>query len=114
MIAGSRPAVLFRGYGRAMAVSDSREVVIEASPEEILDVVADVQAAPGLVVATVGAEILATDENGRPGRVKLKLKTMGIADEQVVQYTWTDNTAGWTLVSSRPAEGAGRQVHADA
>ena len=32
--------------------------------------------------------------------MKLKLKTMGIADEQVVQYTWTDNTAGWTLVSS--------------
>ena len=35
-----------------------------------------------------------------PGQVKLKLKTMGISDEQVVQYSWTDNSAGWTLVSS--------------
>ena len=29
-----------------MATSDSREVVIEASPEEILDVIADVEATP--------------------------------------------------------------------
>ena len=87
-------------YGRAMAVSDSREVVIEATPEEILDVIADVKTAPDWSSQHQGAEILDTDENGRPGRVKLKLKTMGIADEQVVQYTWTDNSAGWTLVSS--------------
>ena len=25
---------------------------------------------------------------------------MGITDEQVVQYTWTDTSASWTLVSS--------------
>ena len=29
-----------------MATSDSRDVVIEASPEEILDVIADVEATP--------------------------------------------------------------------
>ena len=67
-----------------MAVSDSREVVIEATPEEILDVIADVETAPDWSSQHQGAEILDTDENGRPGRVKLKLKTMGIADEQVV------------------------------
>jgi ribosome-associated toxin RatA of RatAB toxin-antitoxin module len=83
-----------------MATSDSREVVIEASPEEILDVIADVEAAPEWSPQHQGAEILDTDENGRPGRVKLKLKTMGIVDEQVVQYSWSDNSAGWTLVSS--------------
>jgi ribosome-associated toxin RatA of RatAB toxin-antitoxin module len=83
-----------------MATSDSREVVIEASPEEILDVIADVEAAPEWSSQHQGAEVLDTDENGRPGRVKLKLKTMGITDEQVVQYSWSDNGAGWTLVSS--------------
>ena len=83
-----------------MAVSDSREVVIEATPEEILDVIADVKTAPDWSSQHQGAEILDTVENGRPGRVKLKLKTMGIADEQVVQYEWTDDSAGWTLVSS--------------
>ena len=29
-----------------MAISDSREVVIEATPEEILDIIADVKSAP--------------------------------------------------------------------
>ena len=83
-----------------MAVSDSREVVIEATPEEILDVIADVETASDWSSQHQGAEILDTVEGGRPGRVKLKLKTMGISDEQVVQYEWTDNTAGWTLISS--------------
>jgi hypothetical protein len=83
-----------------MAISDSREVVIDATPEEILDVIADVQSAPDWSSQHQGAEILDTDDNGRPGQVRLKLKTMGITDEQVVQYTWTDNSAGWTLVSS--------------
>ena len=83
-----------------MAVSDSREVVIEASPRRSSTSSPTSQAAPDWSSQHRGAEILTTDENGRPGRVKLKLKTMGIADEQVVQYTWTDNTAGWTLVSS--------------
>jgi ribosome-associated toxin RatA of RatAB toxin-antitoxin module len=83
-----------------MAISDSREVVIEATPEEILDVIADVESAPDWSSQHQGAEILDTDDNGRPGKVRLKLKTMGISDEQVVQYAWTDTTAGWTLVSS--------------
>lgn len=83
-----------------MAISDSREVVIEATPEEILDVIADVESAPDWSSQHQGAQVLDTDDNGRPGRVKLKLKTMGISDEQVVQYEWTDNSAGWSLVSS--------------
>ena len=28
----------------------------------------------------------------------MKIKTAGISDEQVVEYTWTDNKASWTLV----------------
>jgi ribosome-associated toxin RatA of RatAB toxin-antitoxin module len=83
-----------------MATSDSREVVIDASPEEILDVIADVESAPDWSSQHQGAEILDTDENGRPARVRLKLKTMGISDEQVVQYTWTDSSASWTLLES--------------
>lgn len=83
-----------------MAISDSREVVIDATPEEILAVIADVESAPDWSSQHQGAEILDTDENGRPSRVRLKLKTMGISDEMVVQYTWTDLSASWVLVSS--------------
>jgi ribosome-associated toxin RatA of RatAB toxin-antitoxin module len=83
-----------------MAVSDSREVVIEATPEEILGVIADVEKNPEWSPQYQKAEILETGEDGRPRRVKMKVKTVGISDEQVVDYTWTDHSASWTLVSA--------------
>ena len=30
----------------------------------------------------------------------MKVKSAGISDEQVVEYTWTDNKASWTLISA--------------
>ena len=87
-------------YRRAVATSDSREVVIEASPEEILDVIADVESTPTWSSQYQSAEILEAYDDGRPKRVKMKVKSVGISDEQVVEYTWTDDKASWTLISA--------------
>jgi ribosome-associated toxin RatA of RatAB toxin-antitoxin module len=87
-------------YRRAVATSDSREVVIEASPEEILDVIADVESTPTWSSQYQSAEILEAYDDGRPKRVKMKVKSVGISDEQVVEYTWTDDNASWTLISA--------------
>jgi ribosome-associated toxin RatA of RatAB toxin-antitoxin module len=83
-----------------MATSDSREVVIEASPEEVLDVIADVEATPEWSSQYQSAEILESYDDGRPRRVKMKVKSAGITDEQVVEYTWTDTKVSWTLISA--------------
>src|ERR1700755_2761682 len=83
-----------------MATTDSREVVIEASPEEILDVVADVESTPAWSPQYQSAEVLEAYDNGTPNRVKMKIKTAGISDEQVVEYTWTDDKVSWTLISA--------------
>jgi ribosome-associated toxin RatA of RatAB toxin-antitoxin module len=83
-----------------MATSDSREVTIEATTEEILDVIADVEATPSWSPQYQSAEVLDSYDNGRPKRVKMKIKTAGISDEQVVEYTWTDNKVSWTLISA--------------
>ena len=83
-----------------MAIKESREIVIEASPEEILDVIADFEAMPEWSEPHQSAEILETGADGRPCRVKMKVRTAGITDEQVVAYTWGDNEVSWTLVSS--------------
>jgi ribosome-associated toxin RatA of RatAB toxin-antitoxin module len=83
-----------------MATSDSREVVIEASPEEILDVIADVESTPTWSPQYQSAEVLEAYDNGRPKRVKMKIKTAGISDEQVVEYTWAGDVVRWTLVSA--------------
>lgn len=83
-----------------MAVSDSREVVIEASPAEILDVIADVESTPTWSSQYQSAEVLESYDDGKPKRVKMKVKSAGITDEQVVEYTWADNKASWTLISA--------------
>ena len=83
-----------------MAVTDSREVLIEATPEDILAVIADVENAPSWSPQYQSAEILDTYDDGRPKRVKMKIKAAGLTDEQEVEYTWTENTAGWTLIKA--------------
>jgi ribosome-associated toxin RatA of RatAB toxin-antitoxin module len=83
-----------------MAASDSREVVIEATPEEILDVIADVRNAPTWSPQYQSAEVLDTYEDGRPRRVKMKVKAAGVTDEMEVEYSFTENSGGWTLIKS--------------
>ena len=83
-----------------MAASDSREVVIEATPEEILDVIADVEATPDWSPQYQKAEILDSYPDGRPKQVKMTVKAAGMTDVMVIEYTWTDDKVSWTLVSS--------------
>lgn len=83
-----------------MALRESRDIVIEASPEEILDVIADFEAMPEWSEPHQSAEILDTGDDGRPRQVKMKVKVAGITDEQVIAYTWGDNVVSWKLVSS--------------
>jgi ribosome-associated toxin RatA of RatAB toxin-antitoxin module len=83
-----------------MAASDSREVVIDATPEEILDVIADVEATPDWSPQYQSAEILETGDDGRPRRVKMKVKTAGVTDEMEIEYTWSDDKVSWTLIKS--------------
>jgi len=83
-----------------MATKDSREVVIDATPKQILDVIADVEATPTWSPQYQSAEILESYDNGRPKRVKMKIKAAGMTDEQVIEYTWADDSVRWTLVSA--------------
>ena len=83
-----------------MAANDSRDVVIEATPKEILDVIADVVNAPSWSPQYQSAEVLDTYDDGRPKRVKMKVKAAGLTDEMEVEYSWTENSAGWTLINS--------------
>ncbi|MDN4518085.1 SRPBCC family protein [Mycolicibacterium austroafricanum] len=83
-----------------MSTKDSREVVIEATPEQILDVIADVEATPTWSPQYQKAEILDRYDNGRPKQVRMTVKAAGLTDEQVIEYTWGDNEVSWTLVSA--------------
>ncbi len=90
-----------------MAVKESREVVIEASPKEILDVVADVEAMPEWSSIHQSAEVLERDADGRPQRAKMKIKTSGVTDEVVLAYTWRDDGVTWTQESGKASRNQG-------
>lgn len=83
-----------------MAINETREIVIEATPEEILDVIADLDSVTEWSEPHQSVEVLERDEDGRPTKVKMKVKAAGITDEQVLAYTWSENLVSWTLVSS--------------
>jgi ribosome-associated toxin RatA of RatAB toxin-antitoxin module len=84
-----------------MATLETSEVVIEATPEEIMDVIADVEALTEWSSAHQSSEVLERDDKGRPKRTKAKVKTAGITDEQVLEYTWHDDGVSWTLISAK-------------
>jgi ribosome-associated toxin RatA of RatAB toxin-antitoxin module len=84
-----------------MAVKESREVIIEASPKEILDVVADVEAMPEWSSIHQSAEVLERNADGRPQRAKMKVKTSGVTEEVVLAYTWRDDGVTWTQESGK-------------
>jgi ribosome-associated toxin RatA of RatAB toxin-antitoxin module len=83
-----------------MATSDSREVVIEATPEEILDVIADVEDTPAWSPQYQKAVVLSRHPDGRPDQVEMTVKAAGLTDVMVIEYTWTDSSVNWTLVKS--------------
>lgn len=85
---------------RAMAIKESREILIEAAPQEILDVIADLESLTEWSAAHQSSEVIERDDDGRPSLARMKVKAAGITDEQVVSYTWGDNTVSWTLVSA--------------
>lgn len=98
-----------------MATTDSREVTIEATPAEILDVIADVESTPTWSPQYAKSEILETYPDGRPKQAKMTVKAAGVTDEQVIEYTWTDSSVTWTLLSSTAmkAQDAGYTLTAD-
>lgn len=83
-----------------MATTDSREVTIDATPAEILDVIADVESTPTWSPQYAKSEVLERHPDGRPKQARMTVKAAGITDEQVIEYTWTDTSVTWTLLSS--------------
>ncbi|OBF17484.1 SRPBCC family protein [Mycobacterium kubicae] len=84
-----------------MAVTESREVVIEATPDEIMDVLFDLEALPEWSSAHQKIEILERDDQGRPTKSRQVVKIVGVSDEQVLDYSVHDDGVSWTLVSAK-------------
>jgi hypothetical protein len=78
-----------------MAVRASREVVFEASPEAILDALADIESVPTWSSVHKHAEVLDRHPDGKPRHVKATFKIMGITDKEVLEYNWGPRWMVW-------------------
>ena len=84
-----------------MAITETREVVIEASPDQIMSVLFDIESLPEWSSAHEKVEILERDADGHPKQSRQVVKIVGVSDEQVLDYTVHDDGVSWTLVSSK-------------
>lgn len=78
-----------------MAVRASREVVIEAPPEAILDALADIDAVSSWSTLHKDAEVIDRHPDGRPHHVRATLKIMGVTDKEVLEYHWGERWVVW-------------------
>jgi hypothetical protein len=78
-----------------VAVRASREVVIDAPPEVILEALADVGSVPSWSSVHKRAEVVDTYPDGRPHHVKVTVKVIGITDQEVLEYRWGRDWLVW-------------------
>lgn len=76
------------------------EVDIRASAAQVLDVLADLGSYPRWSSVHKRAVVDETGPDGRPRRATMTVTAAGLADEQVLDYTWSDHGLAWSLVRS--------------
>ncbi len=78
----------------------SREELFDASPEAILDAIADIDEVPQWSTLHRSVEVLDRHPDGRPHHVRATLKIMGITDNEVLEYHWGDDWVVWDAVET--------------
>ncbi len=84
-----------------MAITESRDITIEATPDEIMKVLVDLESLTEWSSTHQKVEVLERDDEGRPKKSRQVVKVVGVNDEQVLDYTVHDDGVSWTLVSSK-------------
>jgi Polyketide cyclase / dehydrase and lipid transport len=78
-----------------VAIQASTELVIDATCEVILDVLADMDAVPVWSSVHRRAVVIDTHPDGRPFRVRVTIGILGIVDTQVLEYRWGPDWMVW-------------------
>jgi ribosome-associated toxin RatA of RatAB toxin-antitoxin module len=73
-------------------------VQIDATPAQVMAVIADVVRYPEWAPEIRSVEVLETDAHGLPGVVRFVLDAGMVADDYALAYTWADDDVSWHLV----------------
>ena len=96
-----------------MAEKTSQTIHIEADPDTVLKVIADIDSYPQWISEYKEAEVQERGDDGYPKTVRFVMDAGVIKDTMVMSYRWPadHNSLSWTLVSSsllRALEGSYR------
>ncbi|UPK73397.1 SRPBCC family protein [Nocardioidaceae bacterium SCSIO 66511] len=84
-----------------MAEQTTSDIVVEADPGPIMDVVADFPAYPLWATGVKETEVLELEDTGRAKRVRFVLDATPIRDEYALAYVWQgDEQVSWQLDES--------------
>jgi ribosome-associated toxin RatA of RatAB toxin-antitoxin module len=81
-----------------MAEQTTSSINIEASPTEVMDVIADFDSYPHWATGVKTAEVVSELPDGRAEKVFFKLDVSPIKDEYTLAYVWSgDDQVTWVL-----------------
>ncbi|MGA4689297.1 SRPBCC family protein [Rhodococcus sp. AB351] len=83
-----------------MAATVSDRFDIDATPEQVMRALEDVERIPEWSSAHKSVEVLTRDDDGRPIRIRMTLSLLGFSDTQIIEHSWTETSTSWTLVES--------------
>ncbi|REK70429.1 cyclase [Aeromicrobium endophyticum] len=82
-----------------MMARTTSDIVIDASADEIMDVIADFASYPTWATGMKTADVVSAAPDGRAERVHFVLDATPIRDEYDLGYVWDgDRTVSWSLV----------------
>ena len=85
-----------------MAEQTTSSIIIEASPGEIMDVIADFDSYPHWATGVRTAEVVAELPDGRAEKVFFRLDVAPIKDEYTLAYVWSGHEqVTWVLHQGR-------------
>ncbi|HEX3930692.1 MAG TPA: SRPBCC family protein [Nocardioides sp.] len=85
-----------------MADQTTSSIVIDASPSEVMAVIADFSSYPTWAKGVTTADVLSAGGDGRAEQVFFKLDVSPIKDEYTLAYEWSgDDEVTWTLVEGK-------------
>lgn len=83
-----------------MAEQTTASIDIDASPEDVLAVIADFPAYPQWVDNLVTATVL-SETDGYADQVRMVLKHPMISDDYTLAYSWDDDKVSWHLIEAK-------------
>jgi ribosome-associated toxin RatA of RatAB toxin-antitoxin module len=86
-----------------MADESTQSMLMEASPAEIMSVIAEVESYPQWAQEISSAEVLEAGADGLPGQVRLTVEAGPVRDQYTLAYEWAADrlSVRWRLIEGQ-------------